>query len=75
MDDIKDNPQEVLTVADVARVLRCSKAHVCTIINGHVKGAAPIPTIAFGRRKVIRRQSLLRWTCDNEQGARIDIVA
>jgi hypothetical protein len=51
MDDIRDNTNEVLTVADVARVLRCSKAHVCKIINGQGKGAAPIPTIAFSRRK------------------------
>ncbi|MSV36011.1 MAG: DNA-binding protein [Bryobacterales bacterium] len=56
-----DKLAEVLTIADVARLLRCSKAHVCKIINGQVKGAAPIPTIAVGRRKIVRRQSLLRW--------------
>jgi Helix-turn-helix domain len=72
MDDANDRPDDILTVADVARVLRCSKAHVCKIINGQVKGTAPIPSIAFGRRKVIRRQSLLRWMCANEQGARIE---
>jgi hypothetical protein len=66
-----DALNEVLTVADVARVLRCSKAHVCKIINGQVKGAVPIPTIAVGRRRVVRRQSLLRWMSDNEQGARM----
>jgi len=64
-----DESNEVLTVADVAQFLRCSKAHVCKIINGQVKGATPIPTIAFGRRKVVRRQSLLRWMSDNEQDA------
>jgi len=62
---------EVLTVADVARVLRCSKAHVCKIINGHVKGTEPIPAIAFGRRKVVRRESLLCWMSNREQGARM----
>jgi hypothetical protein len=72
MDGAKDRPDEVLTVADVARVLHCSKAHVCKIINGQVKGTAPIPSILFGRRKIVRRQSLLRWMCDNEQGARIE---
>jgi hypothetical protein len=72
MDEAKNNMDEVLTLADVAHILRCSKAHVCKIINGQVKGTTPIPTIAFGRRKVIRRQSLLRWMCDNEQGARIE---
>ena len=71
MDDLTASLPDVLTVAEVARVLRCSKAHVCRIINGQVKGAAPIPTIAVGRRKVVRRQSLLRWMSDNEQGARM----
>ena len=66
-----DDLNEVLTVADVARVLHCSKAHVCKIINGQVRGAVPIPAIAMGRRKVVRRQSLLRWMSDNEQGARM----
>lgn len=66
-----DCAHEVLTVGDVARLLRCSKAHVCKIINGQVKGAAPIPAIAVGRRKIVRRQSLLRWMSDNEQGARM----
>lgn len=71
MDDLTTPLTDVLTVADVARLLRCSKAHVCKIINGQVKGAAPIPTIAVGRRKVVRRQSLIRWMTENEQGARM----
>jgi hypothetical protein len=71
MDQAKTNQDDVLTVGDVALVLRCSKAHVCKMINGQVKGTAPIPAIAFGRRKVVRRQSLLRWMSDNEQSARM----
>jgi hypothetical protein len=71
MDDTKDHQDQVLTVADVALVLRCSKAHVCKIINGQVKNTTPIPTISVGRRKVVRRQSLLRWMSDNEQGGRM----
>ena len=69
MQEIVQN--ELLTVADVALILRCSKAHVCKIANGQVKGTAPIPTIAVGRRKVVRRQSLIRWMTENEQGARM----
>lgn len=26
---------ELLTLKDAARMLRCSKAHVCRIVNGH----------------------------------------
>jgi len=39
---------EVLTVAEVAQRLRCSKAHVCNAINGKVKGVTPLPAIAMG---------------------------
>jgi hypothetical protein len=66
-----EDANEILTIADVAQVLRCSKAHVCKIINGQVKGTAPIPAIVVGRRKIVRRQSLLRWMSDSEQGARM----
>ena len=58
---------EVLTVADVAKILRCSKAHVCKIINGQVKDTPPIPAISnLGRRKIVRIQSLLRWMNEHE---------
>ena len=57
---------EVLTVADVAKILRCSKAHVCKIINGQVRGTAPIPAINLGRRKIVRIQSLMRWMNEHE---------
>ena len=57
---------EVLTVADVAKILRCSKAHVCKIINGKVRDTAPIPAINLGRRKIVRIQSLMRWMNEHE---------
>ena len=62
---------DVLTVADVAKVLRCSRAHVCKIINGQVKGTAPIPAIAVGRRKIVRRESLLHWMSQSEGTGRM----
>lgn len=34
----------VLTVPEVARELRCSKAHVHNLINGKVSGARPLPS-------------------------------
>lgn len=57
---------EVLTVADVAKILHCSKAHVCKIINGQVRGTEPIPAINLGRRKIVRIQSLMRWMNEHE---------
>lgn len=52
---------EVLTIGEVAELLRCSKAHVQNLLAGKVAGAAPLPFIPIGRRKLIRRQSLFRW--------------
>ena len=60
---------EILTAAEIAAELRCSKAHVHNLINGKVAGAAPLPAIHLGRRRVVRRSTLERWKRMNEQGA------
>jgi excisionase family DNA binding protein len=52
---------QVLTIGDVAEFLRCSKSHVQNLLAGKVAGAAPLPFIPLGRRKLIRRDSLVRW--------------
>jgi hypothetical protein len=60
---------EVLTVAEVAIRLRCSKAHVCNAINGKVRGVTPLPAISMGRRKLVRRATLESWLSLNDPGA------
>ena len=60
------NRSEILTVAEVAAELRCSKAHVCNAINGKVKGVTPLPAISMGRRKLIRRATLAAWLFQND---------
>jgi excisionase family DNA binding protein len=57
----------VLTVEEVAQVLRCSKAHVCNLINGKVRGTSPLPALSLGRRRLVRRSSLEGWIKDNER--------
>ena len=42
---------EILTVAEVALELRCSKAHVYNVIAGRVDGVCALPAISMGRRK------------------------
>jgi len=51
----------VLTVKEVATVLRCSKAHVHNLVAGRVHGAMLLPSIQLGRRRLVRRESLLAW--------------
>ena len=60
------NVPEVLTVAEVATHLRCSKAHICNAINGRVRGVTPLPAISMGRRKLVRRAALESWMRVNE---------
>lgn len=62
---------EILTLPEVAQIIRCSKAHVCKIVNGGVEGTPRLPAIKLGRRKVVRRATLLRWLAENEDGVTI----
>ena len=58
----------LLTLAEVAELLHCSKAHVCKAVAGRVTGCPPIPAVSLGRRKLVRRESLLQWIERNERG-------
>lgn len=58
---------QVLTVREVAQILRCSKAHVSNVMNGKVPGVPKLTHIALGRRKLIRREWLERWMEANKQ--------
>ena len=51
----------LLTVAEAARELRCSKAHVHNIIVGKVPGLPPLPVLRIGRRVLIRHEALRAW--------------
>jgi len=60
--------EEILSAFDVARELRCSKAHVYKVILGKVSGVSALPIIRLGRRKIVRRSSLEAWKRVNETG-------
>jgi len=57
---------DLLTLAEVAKLLHCSKAHVCNAVAGRVRGCPPIPAVNLGRRKLVRRESLQQWIERNE---------
>lgn len=59
--DNTNGGREVLTLADVAAILRCSKAHVCNVINGKVPGTPKLTHLSVGRRKLVRREWLEEW--------------
>jgi hypothetical protein len=68
------SPSRILTVAEVALDLRSSKAHVCNIVAGKVKGVAPLAVLRLGRRILIRRSTLEEWKLANERATASGIL-
>jgi excisionase family DNA binding protein len=60
---------QILTITEVAKELRCSKAHVYHAINGKVPGVSALPAISMGRRRLVRRSTLEQWKRSNERAA------
>jgi excisionase family DNA binding protein len=58
---------ELLTLAAVAKLLHCSRAHVSNVIAGRVHDCPPIPAVRLGRRKLVRREALVEWIAENER--------
>ena len=52
---------QILTMEETAQLLRFSKAHLSHLLNGKLRGLPRLPCIQIGRRKLIRRDSLLKW--------------
>jgi excisionase family DNA binding protein len=44
----------VLTVADCARLMGCSRAHISNLIRGKVPGVPPLPHARLGRKVVFK---------------------
>jgi excisionase family DNA binding protein len=74
MNDNGGTQPDVLTVSEVASLLRCSKAHVCKAINGQIPGVAPIPAVRLGRRMLVLRRSLAAWLAQNQHGRESDTL-
>jgi len=60
---------DLLTLSEVAELLRVSKPHVSKAVAGLVQGCPAIPAVSLGRRKLVRRASLLSWIERNERAA------
>lgn len=58
---IQQKDPAILTLREVAQILRCSKAHVANVVNGNVKGLPRLAHLAIGRRKLVRREWLNQW--------------
>ncbi len=63
--------RDVLTLREVAKILRCSKTHVSNVVNGKVGGVPTLAHVRMGRRIVIRSAWLHDWMEANKTGASI----
>lgn len=52
---------KILNLAEAAMLVRCSRAHLCNIIHGKVRGIPHLPIVRIGRRVLFRRESLEQW--------------
>ena len=74
IDASRGEDDDVLTVAEVATELHCSKPHIYRAIRGEIDGVSKLPAICMGRKKLIRCSSLERWKRENESGQRDDTI-
>lgn len=55
------NEDEVMTVSEVAELLKCSSVHITRLCKGRVPVKVPIPFFRFGGRVSFRRDSITEW--------------
>ena len=55
------NQPIVMTLTQAAEYLQVSKAHLSNVINGKVRGIAPVRSFRLGRRVLIRREWIDAW--------------
>lgn len=51
----------ILTIKEVADILRCSKTHAQNVIEGKIRGLPKLTHLCLGRRKVVRKEWLDQW--------------
>ncbi len=59
--------RDVLTLSEIARILRCSKTHISNVLNGKVPGVPRLAHVAMGRRKLVLREWLDQWMESSKQ--------
>lgn len=58
---IVETTSNILTIKEVADILRCSKTHALNVIDGKVRGLPKLTHLCLGRRKVVRKDGLDAW--------------
>ncbi len=66
-EQIQIGKRDVLTLTEIARILRCSKTHISNVLNGKVAGVPRLAHVAMGRRKLVLREWLDEWMESSKQ--------
>ena len=59
----------MLSLAEAARFVRCSRSHLSNVLNGKVPDLPHLPSVRIGRRVLFRRESLEQWLQQIERAA------
>ena len=51
----------ILTISEVAQVLRCSKARVHKALTGRIAGVPQLAHLSLGRRKLVPKSWFDQW--------------
>jgi Helix-turn-helix domain len=61
VEGLVETTANILTIKEVADILRCSKTHAQNVIEGKVNGLPKLTHLSLGRRKVVRKEWLDQW--------------
>ena len=56
-----ESATRILTISEVAEVLRCSKAHVNKALTGRIAGVPQLAHLSLGRRKLVPKDWFDQW--------------
>jgi hypothetical protein len=56
-----ETTSNILTIKELANILRCSKTHALNVLEGKVRGLPKLTHLSIGRRKVVRKDWLDQW--------------
>jgi excisionase family DNA binding protein len=70
-----ESATRILTISEVAEVLRCSKAHVHKALTGRIAGVPQLAHLSLGRRKLVPKEWFDQWLEENRttKGQRADV--
>ena len=66
---------EVPTTREGAQMLRCSKAHFRNLLNCVVPGVPRLPLLDLGRRRLVRKETLIQWIEEVEDRSHLGVIS